>query len=88
MSTSPGLEPLPWISRSEYLSTLPRWRRWLAICNWRPVFEIEQRTRQLEIEIEQLDKENARLAVLESKLDLLLRSADSCSADPPEAGCS
>ena len=49
MSTSPGLEPLPWISRSEYLSTLPRWRRWLAICNWRPVFEIEQRTRQLEI---------------------------------------
>ena len=95
MSTSPGLEPLPWISRSEYLSTLPRWRRWLAICNWRPVFEIEQRTRQLEIvqsqiesEIEQLDKENARLAVLESKLDSLLRSADSCSADPPEAGCS
>ena len=88
MSTSPGLEPLPWISRSEYLSTLPRWRRWLAICNWRPVFEIEQRTRQLEIETEQIKKENARLAVLESKLDSLLRSADSCSADPPEAGCS
>ena len=88
MSTSPGLEPLPWISRSEYLSTLPRWRRWLAICNWRPVFEIEQRTRQLESEIEQLERENARLAVLESKLDSLLRSADSCSADPPEAGCS
>ena len=88
MSTSPGLEPLPWISRSEYLSTLPRWRRWLAICNWRPVFEIEQRMRQLEIEIEQLERENARLAVLESKLDSLLRSADSCSADPPEAGCS
>jgi len=60
----------------------------LAICNWRPVFEIEQRTRQLEIEIEQLERENARLAVLESKLDSLLRSADSCSADPPEAGCS
>ena len=88
MSTSPGLEPLPWISRSEYLSTLPRWRRWLAICNWRPVFEIEQRTRQLKIETEQIKKENARLAVLESKLDSLLRSADSCSADPPEAGCS
>ena len=88
MSTSPGLGPSPWISRSEYLSTLPRWRRWLAMCNWRPVFEIEQRTRQLEIEIEQLERENARLAVLESKLDSLLRSADSCSADPPEAGCS
>ena len=92
MSTSPGLGPSPWISRSEYLSTLPRWRRLLAMCNWRPVFEIEQRTRQLEIvqlqiesEIEQLEKENARLAVLESKLDSLLRSADSCSPDPPEA---
>jgi len=93
MSTSPGVRPSPWISRSEYLSTLPRWRRWLARCNWRPVFEIEQQTERLRIETEQLRIEtelirtdNARLAELESKLDALLRSADSCSPPPPAAG--
>ena len=93
MSTSPGVGPSPWISRSEYLSTLPRWRRWLARCNWRPVFEIEQQTERLRIETEQLRIEtelirtdNARLAELESKLDALLRSADSCSPPPPAAG--
>ena len=93
MSTSPGVRPSPWISRSEYLSTLPRWRRWLARSNWRPVFEIEQQTERLRIETEQLRIEtelirtdNARLAELESKLDALLRSADSCSPPPPAAG--
>ena len=86
MSTSPGVGPSPWISRSEYLSTLPRWRRWLARCNWRPVFEIEQQTERLRIERLRIESEIARLAELESKLDALLRSADSCSPPPPAAG--
>ena len=93
MSTSPGVRPSPWISRSEYLSTLPRWRRWLARCNWRPVFEIEQQTERLRIENEQrrserlrIESEIARLDELNSKLDALLRSADSCSPPPPAAG--
>ena len=41
------LSPLP--TRSEYLSTLPLWRRWLAMLNWRPVYAIEQQTRLHEI---------------------------------------
>jgi hypothetical protein len=41
------LSPLP--TRSEYLSTLPLWRRCLAMLNWRPVYAIEQRTRLHEI---------------------------------------
>ena len=44
--------------------------------NWRPVYDIEQRTRLIEIETEQLKKENARLKKLNSKLDLLLRNPD------------
>jgi hypothetical protein len=36
--------------------------------NWRPVYEIES-------EIEQLQPDNARLAVLNSKIDALLRRA-------------
>ena len=38
------------MSRSEYLSTLPPWRRWLARLNWHPVYEIEQETERLRIE--------------------------------------
>ena len=41
------LSPLP--TRSEYLSTLPLWRRCLAMLNWRPVYAIEQQTRLHEI---------------------------------------
>ena len=46
-STNSVLSPLP--TRSEYLSTLPLWRRWLAMLNWRPVYAIEQQTRLHEI---------------------------------------
>jgi hypothetical protein len=68
--------------------------------NWRPVYDIEQRTKQLRIEslesekrskqfeseIEQLDIENRRLAALESRLDALLLNADSSSQTPPATG--
>jgi hypothetical protein len=96
-STSATSRPL---TRSDYVSTLPPWRRLLAMVNWRPVYDIEQRTKQLRIEslesdkrlkqleseIEQLDTENRRLAALESKLDALLLNADSSSQTPPATG--
>ena len=63
------------MSRSEWVSTLPLWRRCLAMLNWRPVYDIElrelesaKRTKQLESEIAQLQLENKRLAELELKL--------------------
>jgi small-conductance mechanosensitive channel len=54
---------------------LPPWRRLLATFNWRPVYDIEQRTKQhelselesekrlqqLKIETEQIEKETERL---------------------------
>jgi len=83
--------------RSTWVSTLPPWRRLLATFNWRPVYDIEQRTKQhelselesekrlqqLKIETEQLRQENKRLAGLNSRMDALLRNADSSSQLPP-----
>jgi hypothetical protein len=71
MAISNSSDPSLTMSRSEWLSTLPLWRRCLAMLNWRPVYDIEQRTKRLEIEI-------AELAEIESRLDALLRSPDSC----------
>ena len=58
------------MSRSHYVSTLPPWRRLLAMFNWRPVYDIEQRTKLLR-------QENERLAALNSRMDALLRNVDS-----------
>ncbi len=91
MSASPLSAPLPLISKSEYYSSLPWFRRWLAILNWRPVVdyelreiefkrresEYEQRMLQLQNEIEQLD-------ALNSKIDALLFSS-STSSIPPQS---
>jgi len=81
------------MTRSEYVSTLPPWRRLLATFNWRPVYDIEQRTKQLRIEslesekrAKQLESENKRLADLESRMDALLLNADSSSQTPPATG--
>lgn len=78
------------ISKAEFLSSLPPWRRFLAKLNWHPTvdaqiraLESERRTQRIEKDIAQLEKENARLAVLESKLDALLLSADSSSPTHP-----
>jgi hypothetical protein len=72
---------------------LPLWRRCLAMLNWRPVYDIEQReleskkrTKLLESEIAQLKLENKRLAELDSRMDALLLSADSSSQAPPATG--
>ena len=86
MTTSSTSAPSRPLSRSEWVSTLPPWRRLLATLNWRPVYDIEQRTRQLRIETEQLKEENRRLAELESRMDALLLNADSSSQTPPATG--
>ena len=91
-STSSASRPL---TRSEFVSTLPLWRRLLAMLNWRPVYDIEQRTKQYELrELESekrlklLEQEDKRLAELESRLDALLLNADSSSQTPPATGSS
>ena len=100
MTTSPASAPSRPLSRSQYVSTLPPWRRLLAMVNWRPVYDIEQRTKQHELNViasekrmqesekrlKLLKKENERLAALESRMDALLLNADSSSQTPPATG--
>ena len=85
MSTSPVSAPSASISKSDYLSSLPRWRRWLSTLNWRPVVEYEireiefehrriaheQRMKHLMNEKEQLQREDERLQKLDARLDEL-----------------
>jgi hypothetical protein len=101
MSTSPPTAAYKLISKSEFLSSLPPWRRFLAKLNWHPTVDaqlsaiessreserLRNETERLKSETEQLRSENARLAKLESKLDLLLRNADSSSPIPPSTDC-
>jgi hypothetical protein len=49
------------LTRSEWVSTLPPWRRLLAMVNWRPVYDIEQRTNQLKIESLESEKRTKQL---------------------------
>jgi len=100
MTTSSSSADSRPLSRSEWVSTLPPWRRLLATLNWRPVYDIEQETERLRIEslesekrlldsekrLKLLKKENERLAELESRMDALLLSADSTSQTPPATG--
>ena len=88
------------MTRSEWVSTLPPWRRLLAMLNWRPVYDIEQETERLRIaslesekrlqesekRLKLLENEDKRLAELESRLDALLLNADSSSQTPPASG--
>ena len=101
MSTSPPRAASRLISKSEFLSSLPPWRRFLAKLNWHPTVDaqlsaiessreserLRSETEQLRNETEQLKIENSRLAKLEFKLDLLLRNADSSSPIPPSTDC-
>jgi hypothetical protein len=74
-STSAASRPL---TRSEWVSTLPPWRRLLATLNWRPVYDIEQRTRQLEIESLESEKQmlesEKQMRESEKRLKLLQES--------------
>ena len=97
MSTSPSSAPSPSISKSEYYSSLPWFRRLLATLNWRPVVDYElreiefekrkidheQRMRQLRSETEQIKKEHARLAELTAKLSAISSSSATNSTPPP-----
>ena len=93
MTTSSTSEASRQLTRSEWVSTLPPWRRLLAMLNWRPVYDIEQRTKQLRIEslesekrLKLLREENRRLAELDSRMDALLLNAESSSQTPPATG--
>ena len=79
MATSRPSVPSHGMTRSEWLSTLPLWRRLLAMLNWRPVYDIEQQTRQLEREIAALKESNARI-------DRFERELFSSSSQPPSTG--
>ena len=59
------------MTRSEWVSTLPPWRRLLAMFNWRPVYDIEQRTRQHELNALASEK---RMQESEKRLKLLQES--------------
>lgn len=90
MSTFSGPPLCGSISRSEFLSSLPLWRRWLSRLNWHPVVDLEirsierkQRMTQLESEIAQLKNENARFSELNDKLDAILFSSDTRSNPAP-----
>ena len=57
------------------MADLPPWRRLLAAFNWRSVYDIEQRTKQLRIEslesekrLKLLQESNARIARFEQEL--------------------
>ncbi len=93
MSTS--WEPLPSIYRSkqEFLASLPRWRRLLQMLNWHPTIDkkvqryaLEQRTLRIRSETEQLRRENARLAAIESRLERFEREHLSGSTPHPSTG--
>ena len=93
MSTSFGAQPSSSISKSEFLSSLPRWRRWLSRLNWHPVVEyeireIEYENRKIEHEkrMKQLESEIARLEQANSRLERFEREHLSGSIPPPFTG--
>ena len=92
---SQSWEPLPSIYRSkqEFLASLPPWRRLLQKLNWHPTIDkkvqryaLEQRTLQIRSETEQLRRENARLAAIESRLERFEREHLSGSTPHPSTG--
>ena len=96
MSTFTSSVPSASISKSEYYSSLPWFRRLLAMLNWRPVVDYELREieyEQSEREYEkrkiaheqrmrQLRSEIERLDALNSKVDALLFSSSTNSTPP------
>ena len=75
-SPSPGAElSSHYRSRQVFLSSLPRWRRLLAMLNWRPTVELKVKRYAIEQRLKQLDE-------LNSKLDALLCSSSTNSIPP------
>ena len=84
MPTSSGSEASRQLSRSEWVSTLPPWRRLLATLNWRPVYDIEMRGHESEkrtkqLRIESLESER-RLLESEKRLKLLKKENERLAA--------
>ena len=88
-------EPLPSIYRSkqEFLASLPRWRQLLQKLNWHPTIDkkvqryaLEQRILQERKAIEQLKKENARLAASNARLERFEREHRSRLTPHPSTG--
>jgi len=76
MTTPPTSATSRPLSRSEWVSTLPPWRRLLATLNWRPVYDIEMRGRESErrtkqLRIESLERKK-RMKLLESEIEQLV----------------
>ena len=67
MTTSSASEASRPMTRSEWVSTLPPWRRLLAMLNWRPVYDIELETEQLRTRSLESEK---RTKQLESEFEL------------------
>ena len=71
-------------------SSLPPFRSFLRILNWRRdparemrLKELEKRSKQLESEIEQLKRDNALLDWMHSEIDLIEADLPSNSTPPP-----
>ena len=79
MSISLDVPPSGLISKSDYLSSLPRWRRWLSKLNWHPVVDIEIEILQTKNEIEQIENDNVRLDELNAKIAALWPNSNSSS---------
>ena len=82
MSTS--WEPLPstYRSKQEFLASLPPWRRLLQKLNWHPTIDVDVERYAIEQRLKRLEKEDERLAELNSKLDAILFSSDTSSTPP------
>jgi hypothetical protein len=61
MSTSLESVPLKYRSSSDYLASLPPWRRLLARLNWHPVREIEIETWRVRSEKQRLRNEKEQI---------------------------
>jgi hypothetical protein len=72
MSTSPSSAPSPSTSKSEYYSSLPWFRRFLATLNWRPVVDYELR----EIEFERSEREYEQRKIAHEQRMKQLRKKD------------
>ncbi|MCX5943942.1 MAG: hypothetical protein NTZ53_01230 [Cyanobacteria bacterium] len=75
MSTSPSLETSPLTSKQEYYSSLPWFRRCLAMLNWRPVVDYELREIEFDrkeieykLRMQQLQNEEGQLLEEEEQL--------------------
>lgn len=86
MSSSPVTASSRSISKEEFLSSLPPWRRFLARLNWHPVVEYEIRAIERQKRMKQLESEIAREKELNARLAALWPSSNTPSSPVPTPG--